>query len=73
MNGLSGLQDLSDISGNDKQKVADVLDSISNAVRGDSGGGSWLCRPIALEKVVLVGVVGFLGYKLIELAVRGRN
>ena len=72
MNGLSGLQDLSDISG-DKQKFADVLDSISNAVRGESSGGSWLCRPIAFEKVVLVGVVGFLGYKLIELAVRGRN
>ncbi len=58
--------------GENQQKVADVLESISKAVRGDNSSYS-LSRPVPVQNVVLIGVLGFLAYKFIALAVKGRD
>ncbi len=65
---LTGLGDREE----NRQKIADVFDSISNAVRGNRSSYS-LSQPIPLQNVLLIVGVSIVGYKLIELAVRSRR
>lgn len=75
MNGMRGLQDISDLG--DRQKTADAIDNIargiSKAVRGESSDPYSLSQPIPIQNVVLIGIGGFLAYKFLELIVRGRD
>ncbi len=64
--------------GSDKsQKIADGIDSfaqgVSRAIRGERADTFSLGSPVPIQNVILIVGLGFVGYKLIELAVRGRH
>lgn len=57
--------------GKGQEKVADVLDSISRAVRGDRA--DVLSSPIPVQNMLLIAGGAFLAYKVLELVVKGRR